>query len=232
MFNAQVEQAARDHALECWPQESCGVVIDGRYRTRKNVAADPERTFQIARYPRTGLQAVVHSHPLNRTAPSAADMRGQLDTAVPWGIVATDGAYTQDDIVWFGDACPVPALVGRTFLHGVRDCYELVRHYYRLRFDVRLRPVPREPEWWLDGETDLLNTAAFQAEGFSSIPMDTLATGDVLICQIGMGVCNHCAIYEGGGLIVHHLSERLSRREPLGPWRRFVRHSLRHASRT
>ena len=47
--------------------------------------------------------------------------------------------------------------------------------------------------------------------------------GDALLFSIrGAGVPNHCAVYIGGGRVLHHLPGRLSREEDLGPLNRAV----------
>jgi len=70
-----------------------------------------------------------------------------------------------------------------------------------------------------------VTTTSLEASG-SVAPL-----GDVFLAQVRAPVPNHGGVYLDGGLILHHLEGRLSRREPLGPWRRFVTHALRCANR-
>lgn len=222
-------QAMQAHALRDYPRESCGVIVDGDYLPLENRAADPHRDFAIAddEYRRLSgrIQAVVHSHPNGPLHPSRADMEGQVATDVPWIIVPTDGNACAPPIQW-GDEAETPDPVGREFRHGVTDCYALVRDHYRLAHGIRLPEVPRDDEWWNQGGN--LYLEHFERAGFRRIELAELRVGDAVLMQVRSPVPNHAAVLVEPDLILHHLQSRLSRREPLGPWLRFVTHALRH----
>src|SRR3546814_13788378 len=56
-----------------------------------------------------------------------------------------------------------------------------------------------------------------------------LRPGDVLCMAIGEGNPNHMALYVGEGEILHHLTNRLSTREPYRDfWRTLTCYVLRH----
>ena len=82
---------AEQHARLCAPQESCGVVVDGKYWPCRNIADDPCGDFVIE--PRDyvtaslygSVQAVVHSHPKGGPA-SKSDKLSCTGTKVPWHI--------------------------------------------------------------------------------------------------------------------------------------------------
>ena len=238
MFDASVIEAIKAHAINAYPEESCGFVVDGVYLQRQNTAEEPEKGFRLA--PQTWaaaakhgeIQAVVHSHPHGPDCPSEHDMRLQIDTAVPWGIVATDGEGCREPF-WFGDQVPIPELVGRGFRHGVTDCYSLIRDWYRLERDVTLPVYPREWEWWREGED--LYQRFFGDAGFVRIHEAEVQAGDVFLAQIRSPVPNHGGIYVGRGLGLHHLAarlesdfSRLSVREPVNRWRNHITHWLRY----
>ncbi|MCH9665872.1 MAG: Mov34/MPN/PAD-1 family protein [Gammaproteobacteria bacterium] len=226
LFSPNIENSARKHALACWPEESCGVVVNNTYEPKKNIAVDPLKNFKIADYPREGLQAVIHSHPSNHASPSKYDMQSQIQTSVPWGIIATSEMNAKE-IEWFGDQIKDrPALLGRDFLHGIRDCFELVRDYYRLNNNLNIDQFPRDDEWWHKGD-DILNPNNFTKYGFEIVSLEEVRPGDAALMMIGASVVNHCSIILEGGLIIHHLYNRLSRREPIGPWMRYVRYIVR-----
>lgn len=220
-----IEQEAKLHALAEYPKECCGVVQQKKYFRCTNIAEDPTKAFEIKEDVFPEVDLVIHSHPDGSPCPSKSDMEGQIESAVPWGIVATDGVNTSD-VVWFGDECPIVDLVGREFIHGVYDCYNLVRDYYRLK-GITLPQFPRDEAWWNDGENLLEADNLFDA-GFVPISANEMKKGDVVVANILSKVTNHVGIYMGGGVVLHHLYNRLSRKEPIGPWQKYCRHYLRY----
>ena len=228
----EAERAAREHALRDWPHEACGIIEGGVYVPLANSATDPREAFKLP--PRTfvehRVEAVIHSHCSDRHDPwpSAADMASQIETAVPWGIVWA-GKDDATGPLWWGDFVLDEPLIGRPFQPGIRDCYSLIRAECWQRTAVRLPEFPRDANWWSSGG-DLLRTG-FRPAGFEAIDREE-QPGDVLLMRIRSAVPNHCAVVLGNGLILHHLGNRLSRREPLGPWRRYVTHTLRYVGQT
>ena len=248
-------EAAKAHAAHVFPRESCGLVAGGHYLPQENIAAGRDE-FRIGRDlwidvedVHGPIQAVLHSHPhLDGRLPvpdypSEADMRGQMATEVPWGIIVATAVGCFPEVVWFGDSCPVPPLSGpgRYFRHGVTDCYALIRDYYRVRLGITLLDFPREWEWWLEDGKDLYSEG-FAKTGFQQIPTSLAKPGDVFLASIGTGamrkqVTNHGGIYLGGNgcKILHHLSgmkpvdyERPAREEPGERWLHYATHFLRH----
>lgn len=252
--------AINRHALREFPNEACGLIVDGEYLPQFNYAVHPEMNFVIAGEIWKDLadkgktvEAVVHSHPNGAAYPSARDMQGQIDTDVPWVIVVTDGEVCGGPVMW-GDSLPVAPLLGRPFMHGVADCYSLIRDAYRLGKDgiadpknvslsetisiadwpheaVVLPDFPRNDEWWRsDGENASLYLDNFEKAGFRRIQQSDVQIGDVFLMRLGFksAVPNHGGLYVGGNLVMHHIPTRASRREPLGVWLRSVDVWLRY----
>ncbi|MBK3798645.1 hypothetical protein GAY33_05265 [Azospirillum brasilense] len=219
-----------EHAAAAFPEEACGLIVDGAYLPCANAAGNPVVDFRIpdAVYDahRDRVQAVVHSHTNGNPAPTRADMAGQLATDVPWVLVETDGTSVSEPIVWGADT-PPPALIGRPFVHGVTDCYALIRDHFATAHGLALPEFPRDDAWWTSGED--LYVENFGRAGFVEVPRETMRDSDVLLMAVRARVPNHAGIVvRGGALVLHHLQNRLSRREPLGPWLRTVTHILRH----
>lgn len=231
MFNPKVIEKAKEHGLNAYPKEACGVVIDDEYIPCDNVAYDPKSDFIIdpkdylsIKLGNKTIQAVIHSHTNGLHQPSKADMEKQIQMKIPWGIIlATKDSVT--DILWFGDQVPIRDLVGRPFIHGVYDCYALARDWFRIQKNILLPNYPRHDQWWGKGED--MFTQFFLDAGFYEIHKPK-NVGDIIIGKIMGKVPNHCAIYIGDGLILHHLSKRLSNREPADRWMKFVTMCLRH----
>lgn len=175
--------------------------------------------------------AVLHSHPGGPLFPSEADMRGQIASEVPWGIIPLDEDRIGDPIMW-GDSLPIADVIGREFMHGVRDCYSLIRDCFRLGRDrlaaqgvadwpyepIELEEIPRDDAWW-DGDQDLYGDN-FARVGFRSVPLHEAMPGDVFLMSIRSPKANHGGLILPNNLILHHLPARLSRREPAGIWLR------------
>lgn len=224
MFGQKVDDDARRHAIEAYPNESCGLVIGDSYVRVPNEAEDTKSHFKISVYS-PDYRAVVHSHPevtIDKPkyyGPSAADMIGQASSGIPWGVISTNGRNATP-VAWFGDQVPIAPLVQRPFIHGVYDCYALVRDYYRLERGISIYNQPRDHEWW-EGPEDYLSPVNFKRHGFKEYPLSQMMPGDGLVMTIMPGKVkkvNHCAVYLGNNLILHHLFGRPSKKDNLGPW--------------
>lgn len=232
--------AFRAHVLSEWPREACGLLVDNVYRPLLNTAPNPTEAFRVSpldRVQAAGLgtiRAVLHSHPYDLAKPpkyppewpSTADMVGWLADSVPWGICATEGEGISE-LVWLDEEHPEP-MVGRQFVHGVNDCYSVVRDWFKQERGIALRNFPRGMEWWNTG-ADLYD-ANFESAGFVSIPMEQAAVGDVLLFQVRSPVTNHAAVITGPNEILHHMVNRLSGHDTLAKWQRVINRAVRYVS--
>lgn len=222
--------AAKAHALSQWPKESCGLIVNGGYVPCENKATNPEEDFVIGDdmvlLNNGGIDAVVHSHPKGNRYPSARDMQGQMDMGCPWAIIPCNENETMPE-VWWGDFMLEQSLLKREFIHGVSDCYALIRAYYWQERKIILPEFPRDIEWWKAGG-DFYQHANFSKAGFVRIEQEEAAIGDVFIGQVRSDVPNHGGILLDHGEGLHHLDGRLSRREPIGPWQRYITYWLRY----
>lgn len=243
LFSAEVERDAKIHAQMCYPEESCGVVVDGKYIAMKNRADDRLNGFIIdpASLKDLEIEAIIHSHPDATPVPSSADMQYQVETGVPWGIFMVkkteEGEFGFTQIIWFGDECPRQPLVGRPFVHGVTDCYALIRDVYKEELGILIPDFPRDWEWWHNGED--LYEAGFAKAGFRKIPQTELKKYDLIISSLGVRnrVANHGSVYYGDDLVIHHIAAsspidfgRVSTIVPAAPYLRRAVFFLRHES--
>lgn len=246
MFGPAVDQAAKAHALSQYPKEACGIVVGAngqeQYVALDNKAQDPENFFKLpddALIAHGKVVGVIHSHcfPKHGQSPTAPDMGSQIAAALPFGIVWTDGK-TAGAPVWWGDFLLDAPLfdargnhIQRQFLHGVTDCFSLIRTWYWQKKQIKLPEFPRDPDWWKNGG-DLYRDGCAKA-GFDIvttgpiIPHDA-AVGDVCLMKWAtFPVPFHAGVIDDKGLILHHLNNRLSRREPVGRWAKQITHWLR-----
>lgn len=241
MISSLLKDSIANHALESYPNECCGLIVNNAYRPCRNVSPTPEDSFSIAAedYAQAedsgAITAIVHSHPGASAQPSTADLTACEASGVPqWVIVSlgaqADGTVAIDDWCDFEPTGYEPPLIGCEFSHGTNDCYGLVRRYFRTTYGVVLRDFLRCGEWWNDGHSDLY-TEGYVLAGFQSLPLTTEPQpGDVLLMKIHSrnNVPNHAAVYLGGDTILHHLWGALSRRDSLPRYRDYVTHVLRH----
>lgn len=214
------------HAEAEAPNESCGLVIGDDYVPCANLSDTPAESFRIAdaivadAWQSGRLGAIIHSHPEGMDCPSRADMEQQAAADIPWGIVVLSKVHGPS-VFFFGDCLPIAPYEGRVFRHGTADCYALVRDWYRQERQLALPLTPRDPDWWDKGQNVIADTIlAGSFPGFEALAANAaLEHGDVLLFQVGARVINHTGIYMGNGLVLHHLTRRLSRIDVLGPWK-------------
>lgn len=116
-------------------------------------------------------------------------------------------------------------LKGRTWIHGVFDCYSLIQDFYAQNYQIVLNDYDHEDEWWNTGQN--LYMENFAAEGFGLV--DEPLPGDVILMQINAPVPCHGAIYLGKNTILHHYIHRISNSESYkGVWRNTTVAYLRH----
>lgn len=130
-------------------------------------------------------------------------------------------------------------LLGKEFVHGKDDCYELLRRFYKDNFNISLTDYARPNDWWVNEEYEFdLYKENYANEGFTAlddVPVRDLRIGDVLLIALPDGrrvskvLTNHCAVYVGDGYIIHHrlgkLSEKILYRST---YKNFTTHVLRH----
>jgi cell wall-associated NlpC family hydrolase len=120
--------------------------------------------------------------------------------------------------------------VGREFVHGIVDCYTLVRDFFQREYGIILSDYHRRDQWWHNGENMYVEN--FAKEGFSRVPLEQLQRGDLLLMNLQSPVPNHAAIYLGDQQILHHVQGRLSSRDLLGGYYlKATDRAIRHESR-
>lgn len=106
-------------------------------------------------------------------------------------------------------------LEGRTFKHGVSDCYAVMRDFYALNFGLDFPDWARPDDWWEpDAEGKHLNLYLdhYHELGFDLFhgdPRDR-QPGDVILMAIRSPVANHGGVLLPGEKILHHLVGQLS----------------------
>lgn len=93
------------HAIETYPNEACALIYNDHLKIVDNHASEPENHFVIpldkmlgAYRSKTGIQLLLHSHPVSNCQPSHADNEGMIATGCDWLIYSV-----KHDTIWIGD---------------------------------------------------------------------------------------------------------------------------------
>ena len=206
---------------------------DGSFDELANLHPEPVCNVRFTPEDKERLQdngnvlAVLHSHPSGIAEPSDADSAGQLAMGVPWGVVAiksTNGIITRiNEPECWGDGVAIPPLLGRTYLWNVRDCFSLVRDYYRLQGHTVPQALrSRAPGLYppADPRARPFTTWAPLC-GFRAINSRDRQPGDTVTMRMRnwsdpervnwpRTEPNHCAIYLGNAKYLHQLRDTVS----------------------
>ena len=211
------------HAKEQDPKESCGLLLNIRGKEKyfpcRNLSLTSHQCFILdpedyVKADSIGeIIAIIHSHPITPPEPSQADRVACEQSNLPWHIV-NPKTETWADLEPTGFKAP---LLGRQWVWGVSDCWSLVRDWYKQEKNIELKDWdrPTTPEEFL--LNPLFESLAWRT-GFRELrPEEKLINGDALLMSIGSPGLNHVAIFIDGD-VLHHLTDRLSCREPYSQW--------------
>ena len=210
------------HAKIQDPKESVGLLINKKgkkiYLPCNNISSecdsfilDPSDYIKAEK--KGEIIAVIHSHPITPPIPSQADKVSCEHTKLPWYIV---NPKTEQ---WgYLEPCGYKApILGREYVWGITDCWSLIVDWYKEEKNIELLDYPR-PAIIEDFYKNPVFEKYLPSRGFKLLEANQpLINGDLLAMSIlGKGL-NHVAIFIDGD-VVHHLSDRLSCREPYNPW--------------
>ncbi len=145
--------------------------------------------------------AIEHTHPDQSCYLSTADRICQINTGLEF--LLHGRKYR-----------PCLPLLGREFKHGLTDCFTLMRDFYMLATGYDMPDYKRRDQWWANGEDLYLDN--LPKEGFYKVDNCDIMQGDLILISLLSNTPNHAALYLGDGVILHHLPDRLSKRDIYG----------------
>lgn len=214
-LTAKLKKAIQAHAAKAYPEECCGVIVNKEYIPCRNISSHQDQ-FEIhhedlAKAEDLGeIQAYVHSHPNASARASEIDLIQIELHQKPWVICAYPDVEFQ-----VYEPCGYKApLVGRNYIHGIQDCYSIVRDFYERELGITLIDFERQDLWWESKENKSLYLDGFGEAGFIEVDInynypdwvsghgvlqfDKLEYGDVLLCRVGRTKhVNHAVIWLG-----------------------------------
>lgn len=241
-WGPEVTDAIKQHAMDSYPKEACGLVIDDKYVPCDNIHPEPDKAFRIdpgfsgPLFIDGKIQAVIHSHPDGPNHPSMVDIEQQLEMDdIPWGVVSVTGDITEgtpmycSDVIWWGDSLPDVPLIGRRFLWNVFTCYQLYRDWWWQERGIRFPTYPMVEDFIQQGMNIFIeNAERTHHVDLGKIPVSELEIGDMLVGRLRGKYPNHCGIYIGGDDILHHPSGGASCTTNLQRWWPHIDTVLRH----
>lgn len=223
-FSNSVIRASQDHAASVFPNESVGIVVNDEYVALENTHENPENHFRIA--PEVlveyegQIQSVIHSHNVDKHPghPSEADIATQMQWNIPFGIQLIN-SQGPGNIIWYGDQLPTAELLARPYVFGVYDCFSIWRDYYRIELGISLPNIPRDENFYLNGQNLYVNNA--KSFGFEQVDNDDLQENDIILLRIrSKEIPNHGVVFLGGDQGLHHMPYKASARESVN---RYIR---------
>ena len=217
------KQKALEHAKKEDPKESVGLLLNikgkERYFPCRNLSMTDHQCFILdpedyVKADSLGeITAVIHSHPITPPVASQADRISCEDSGLVWHIV---NPKTEQ----WGYCEPSgykPPLIGRQWVWGLTDCWSLVRDWYKEEKNIELRDWDRPLTPQEFNEKPMFEKCAWRT-GFRELrPDEPLQDGDLLFMSIMYPTLNHVALFFQGD-VIHHLTDRLSCREPYSEW--------------
>ena len=224
MFSNEDKEIIK-YLFDKYPEEGCGLLVNKRGKSTwipcENIAEDKKENFVISStdYIKASLSgdlmAVVHSHPDGSAELSEHDKKTSNFLGVPYIVYS----LPEVEKTVYTPEYSRNTFVGREYSFGENDCYSLVRDYYREKLNINLPTTVFEDDWWEKGFNYFDDL--FEPFGFEKV--DTLQENDVIVFRMMAQVPNHCGVYLGEDLFLHHAVNRLSCRESINSvWRKYI----------
>tara|TARA_Y100000592_G_scaffold51777_1_gene81801 strand:+ start:871 stop:1587 length:717 start_codon:yes stop_codon:yes gene_type:complete len=220
MLNMDWKTDAVTYAEKEAPKEACGLlaVIKGqeKFWPCKNIAEGQHEFFALdpedwADCEDQGgeILGVIHSHPEGSSEPSDGDKASCENIGYPYFI------YSVNHKSW-NEIKPsgwkAPSLIGRTWIWGKQDCWNLITDYFLEKKQINLKHWERPKSIKYFCENPYFEKV-LKGSGFIEVNKNKIQKNDVLLMQGSYKKLSHVALYLGNQLILHHEIKKLSCKE-------------------
>lgn len=226
MISYRLQVEIQQLALQRYPKTVMGALCDDRF---VEITADSlEHALKLAG--ERCARAFIYSRAMLNFCPNEAEMLLQSTAGIAFGIMGCNGSDVTQIAFW-GSSSPVQPLVGRPFVHGVWDCYAIIKDTFKTGRQglkeqgissewpldpIELPNIPRSDAWWVEGKSLYLDW--LKPAGFTEIRKEQAKPGDGFLMSIRSPVPNHAGLLVADNKVLHHLPTRLSRAENAGIW--------------
>lgn len=209
------------HSSEKLPAEACGllVIIKGRerYFPCNNLSADHDHfVLDPVDYMKAEslgeIVGICHSHPKTAPVASQADKVSCEKSGLPWYIInPVTKKWTVCEPSGYA-----PPLIGREWTWAVMDCWTLTRDWYK-EHGLELRDWER-PHNYVQFANEPFFDDCWKTTGFYQVDIESIQRGDAVLMCLESYKINHCGVYIGDQMLLHHVRGRLSSRDIYGSW--------------
>lgn len=240
-----VEKLIRQSAVEEYPKEACGVLTKQGKKLLAvkcvNISDEPTQRFVISteeyrkHLDSCDVYGIWHTHVNEPPQPSETDIAACNATGVDWFILSISkdefNSISFSELVHLAPKDVDDAYLERPYIYGIKDCFTLVRDYYRREFNIeilhRADGYPEVSDWQSKG-LNLLSDH-YKKAGFVNLGNLEPQIGDLFLIQMSTAATDHIAIYIGNDRILHHCMGRLSTEDIYGGgyWQKHTTASLR-----
>lgn len=224
------------HMLKVYPEEGAGfVTMDNTFYPAENLAENKMEAFEfdplmLSDY---DVKCIIHSHPYDRLvklehdprSPSKADLQGQIDTAVEWAIVLTEGENVTDPLFW-GDYNHRPPLMNRDFIHNIQDCLSFVSDWLYKECGFKMPAHAHNPDWIERGENHF--EELYKGWGFVDVTHLPAERGDLVFYNMLASIPSHIGVMAEPNMVTHHMPRRLPVLEAYSVWKKYATRRIRH----
>jgi|694.fasta_scaffold12495_7 proteasome lid subunit RPN8/RPN11 len=231
----------KEYILSKYPEEACGIIVEGVFIPLENVHEEPEKHFTIKAedlIPYAGkISYIIHSHCRNPKKPEVIDLRtpsfsdisGQKDSGVPWLIFGTEGYTVKEPL-------ELPRVhnndyIFRPFIWYINDCYSLVQDYYEFEFGIILPDHKADKDFADIRRINNIFGPFISEYGFIEFsPINhEFQKGDLVLLDQHGYEQNHLGIFEDG-FILHQ--DMMSKKERIEHFIGRIHKVLRHESKS
>lgn len=216
-INEQIKRHARENA----PNECCGIlkIKNGQFVLEKK-ESNQKHLFFIKEVSEDA-SFIYHSHVFSSSLPSQSDINNSNYFNIPYYIYSV-----KDDSFYLYNRGKLP-LIDRPYCNNIADCLSLAQDFYAEK-GINILDVfidRSKEEWWLKENLFLEN---IKFSRLRVIQDRKLKENDLILMSVNSKFPNHCAVYIGGGKILHQVRNQPSCIEPLsGIWLKSVKYVCR-----